>query len=447
MQVIIIGANAAGLSAASQVKRQKPDWNVVVFEQRDYISYAACGIPYYVQGLVSDLDQLITITPEDAIKKRNLDLRLNCPVESINIETKTVIANGANGRFELPYDRLLIATGARPQQGKIDYRTTGRIFNAHNLKDAESIRRFIQDDKPATCAVIGGGYIAIEMLEAFMELGLETHLIHRRSALARSFEKEISSLTLAEMKQEGVILQLDQAVQAIREVNGQVEVKTAQDLFRYDFVVVATGVEPVNKLAADCGVELGVGEAIRVNAHMETSTPDIFAAGDCAETRNIITGKATYLPLALKANKEGMIAGLNISGEKVVFPGVLGSAITKFMNLGLARTGLTLQEAEENGFNAVKIKVEANSKSHYYPGRGTLTVLIVADKNSGRLLGAQLAGPVDGVKRIDTFITAITAGYDLDQLFSLDLAYAPPFSPVYDPVALAGRVGRKKVER
>jgi len=222
-------------------------------------------------------------------------------------------------------------------------------------------------------------------------------------------------------------------------------VHTDKGVLTYDLVIVAVGVEPNSALAKNCGIETGVKGSIKVDQYMRTNIPDIYAAGDCTETTDIVTGRPVYVPLALKANKEGIVAGVNISGGNEAFPGVLGTAIMKFYDLGLARTGLTLAEAEAAGFPAVKFTVTSNSKAHYFPGAGKLTAVLTADKKTGRLLGAQLAGPVDGVKRIDTYATSITAKMTLDDIFQLDLAYAPPFSPVYDPVVLTGRVGRKKV--
>lgn len=442
-RVLIIGGNAAGMSAASQVKRQKSDWDVMVFEKGPYISYAACGIPYHVEGLVPDLEDLITVSPEEAVEKRKINLKLHHEAIAIDPRGKQVTVDSPNGPLTESFDYLVIAAGARPLKTDLDYSPSKRIYTVHSLNDSETLRSFIENDSPAKCAVIGGGYIAIEMLEALKKRGLETHMIHRRDELARSFEKEISDLAMAEMSKEQIILNLNRPVSRVVEKNETVEVYTDKDVLKYDLVIVATGVEPNSHLAHECGIETGVKGSIRVNQYMQTNYPYIYAAGDCAETKDIITGNSVYVPLALKANKEGVVAGVNISGGKEAFPGVLGTAITKFCKLGLARTGLTLAEAEKNGFNALKFKVESNSKAHYYPGRGTLTAVLIADKNKGRLLGAQLAGPVDSVKRIDVYATAITAGMTIDQIFQLDLAYAPPFSPVYDPVILTGRVGRK----
>ncbi len=445
-KVVIIGGNAAGLSAASQVKRQKPDWEVIVFEKGPYISYAACGIPYHVQGIVNSLEDLITVTPEEAINKRKLDLRLNHTVTAINPQKKSVAVDRPESSLTENFDYLVIATGARPLTAGIEYRPSKNVSTVHTLDDSIALRNLLETEKPRKCAVIGGGYIAIEMLEALKERGIETHLIHRRENLSRTFETEISDLAKAEMIRQGIVLNLNHSVLRIVEGDNSVEVYTDQGTLNYDLVIVATGVEPVSTLAQQCGIEIGVKNSIRVNARMQTNFPYIYAAGDCTETKDLVTGKAVYVPLALKANKEGVTAGVNICGGEETFPGILGTAITKLCDLGLARTGLTLAEAENNGFDALRFSVKSNSKAHYYPGAGSLTAVLVAEKQGGRLLGAQLAGPVDSVKRIDVYATAITAGMTLDQIFQLDLAYAPPFSPVYDPIVLAGRVGRKMVE-
>lgn len=444
-KVVIIGGNAAGLSAASQVKRQNPGWEVTVYEKGRYISYGACGIPYYVAGLVPSLDKLITLTAEEATTKRNLILKLLHEVRAINPTEKKITFSAKGHVGSDSFDYLVIATGADPQKGVIEYSPSTRVLTVNNLDDADALRGLIEEGRVKRCAVIGGGYIAIEILEALKQRGLETDLVHRRQDLARSFEKEISELALAAMENKGINLRLNRPVSRILEQNERVEVCSGEEALDYDLVVVATGVEPNSALARDCAIETGVKGAIKVNQYMQTSCANIYAAGDCTETTNIITGRPVYVPLALKANKEGVVAGINICGGGEAFPGIAGTAVTKFFDLGLARTGLTLSEALEHGFEATKFTVKSNSRSHYYPGGGTVTTVLIADKKEGRLLGAQLAGPLDSVKRIDVYASALTAKMNMNQLFHLDLAYAPPFAPVYDPVILAGRVGRKMV--
>lgn len=442
-KVLIIGGNAAGMSAASQVKRLKPGWTVVVLEKSRHISYASCGIPYYLEGAVSSIEKLVALTPRQAIQDRGIDLKLNHEATGIQPAEKRVIVQSAAGTSEETYDYLLIATGASPHTGGIPVSAKERVFFIKNLDDAAALQTFIDEAKPRNCAVIGGGYIALEMLEALQVRGLSTHLVHRRSHLARTFEPEISEIITQKAARMGIKLNLNTAVEAVAEKNGQAAVQTpAGDLF-FDCAVLALGVKPNTGILKNTSIKLGVKEAVQVNRYMQTSAHNIYAAGDCAETTNLITGKPAHVALALKANKEGSIAGTNICGGREQFPGTLGTAILKFFDLGIARTGLTKDEAKENCFEPLQFKISSHSKAGYYPGGGLLTSILTVDQRDGRLLGAQLAGPLDGVKRIDVYATALANRMTMEQLYDLDLAYAPPFSPLYDPVILAARVGKK----
>ena len=443
-KVIIIGGDAAGMSAASQIKRQHADWDVMVFEKGDYVSYAACGMPYYIQGLVSHFDSLIEITPEKFINERKIDLRLKHEVIKINAEEKNVLVKTPEKTFEENFDYLVIATGASPQVPPIPI-SGNKIFTINNLYDTKKLESFIMENKPESCAVIGGGFIAIEMVESFKNRGIGTHLIHRRDSLARMFEKEVSDAILEEMKQNNVNLHLNCHVESIDEENGKVCVQTSEEKIYVDFLLLATGVKPNSEIAKNAGINTGVRDAISVNSFMQTNYPYIYSAGDCTETRSIITGEPIYTPLALKANREGMIAGLNISGKKEKFAGSCETAITKIFSKSIARTGLTLERALKNNIDAIKFSVISKTKARYYPGAEKMKSIVIAEKGSGRILGAQLVGPIYAVKRIDVWVAAITAKFTLKDIYNLDLAYSPPFSPVWDPVLLAARVGRKHI--
>lgn len=438
-----MGGNAAGLSAASQVKRLKPDWEAVVFEKGKYVSYAGCGMPYHIEGIVPHFEDLIELTPEVAVQERKIDLRLNCTVTAVDPGKKELRVDTPEGMRTEKFDYLLIATGALPITEGIRLEKSNRIFTIKDLTDTKEILRFIEEKKPRKCAVVGGGYIAVEMLESFKGRDLETHMIHRRSDLANTFEKEISTIIKNKMQEKGIILNLNKAVQKLKEKKNRIVVVTDQEELEYDFVLVATGVKPNTEILAGTPLQLGIKNAVKVNPYLQTNFDYIFAAGDCAETTNLITGKPAYVPLAPKANKEGFLAGINICGGREKFPGILETAITKFFDLGIARTGLSLDAAEKNGFNAVKFTFSSPSKAKYFPGTGNLNSVIIMNKTDGRILGAQLAGPLDSVKRIDVFSTVITNKMSVNDVFKLDLAYSPPFSPVFDPVILAARIGRK----
>jgi NADPH-dependent 2,4-dienoyl-CoA reductase/sulfur reductase-like enzyme len=443
-KVIVIGGDAAGMSAASQIKRQQKDWHVTVFEKGNYVSYAACGMPYYLEGTVAHFNSLVEITPETFINDRKIDLRLNHEVIRVNCKEKKVTVKNKENTFEDSFDFLVIATGASPVKPDFSV-TSDKVFTLNNLPDTEKLNDFIKQTSARSCAVIGGGFIAVEMIEAFKMRGLDTHLIHRRSSLARMFEPEISEIILKKAEKNGVVLHLDSHIKEIRDFKGQTEVVLENKTLKFDFILLATGVMPNTDFLLNSGIKLGVKNSVSVNEFMQTSFPFIYSAGDCTETKNIVSQEKIFLPLALKANREGMIAGLNISGKKEKFPGCCETAVTKIFDKGIARTGLTLERALKNGFDAVKFSVISGTKARYYPDSGKIKSVIVAEKGSGKVLGAQLAGPVEAVKRIDVWATVITSKMTLNNVYNLDLAYSPPFSPVWDPVLLAARVGRKHI--
>ncbi|HAP32534.1 MAG TPA: hypothetical protein DCQ14_05725 [Firmicutes bacterium] len=448
--VIIIGGNGAGLSAASQIKRLQPAWEMIVYEKGTHISYAGCGMPYYIEGIIPRFADLFELTPETVVKDRKIDLRLQHEVLALNPEQKELMVRTPAGTETVRFDTLLIATGAVPILEGIRLGPPAqprRVFTLKSMDDMQEIAKFLDVQKPSRCAVIGGGYIAAEMLEAFKTRGLETHLVHRRDQLANTFEPEISALILQRMTKEGIVLNLQRAVQELLEEGDKVVVRTdSGDLF-YDFVLIATGVQPNTAFLRQSGIELGIKGAVVVNKSLQTNHPHIYAAGDCAQTTSIITGRPVYVPLAPKANKEGYTAGTNIAGGRDEFPGIVETAVTKFFDMGIARTGLTLDGALQHGFNAAKYTFSARSKARYYPGGGEVYSAIVVNKDDGRFLGAQLTGPLDSMKRIDVYAVMIQQGVTVDEAFKLDLAYSPPFAPLYDPVILAARLGRNYVSR
>lgn len=444
MRVIIIGGDAAGMSAASQVKRQRPGYEVIVFERGDYISYAACGIPYYVGGAVSGLDDLIEVSPEEAREKRKVDLRLRHTVVSIDPSRRTVTVEHDGTQALEPYDRLVIATGAHAQTLGIDVGAYPNVFTMNDLYDAARIKTFIAERRPRSMAVVGGGYIGLEACESFRGQGLETTLVHRREDLQRSFEKEISEIIKQKLTEQGVSLNLGRPFSGLEQRGDRIGIVRDIDVLEFDAVLLAIGVEPNSDLAGKAGIKLGANRAIRVNEFMETDIEGIYAAGDCATARMTTFGIEVHAPLALKANKQGLIAGTNIAGEREAFAGVLNTAITKVFDLGVARTGLSFDQARELGFEPEKVMVKSRDRARYYPGSSPMTSLVIIGRKDRRVLGAQLAGGVESVKRIDVYACAISNRMTIDQVFDLDLAYAPPFSPVYDPVLLAARVARKK---
>ncbi len=314
----------------------------------------------------------------------------------------------------------------------------------NDLYDAAHIRRFIAEHKPGRIAVIGGGYIGLEAVEAFHGQGIATTLVHRRQDLHRSFEKEISEIIKGRLAEQGVELRLGQSFSGLEQRGEKIGVVRENDVLEFDAVLLAIGVEPNSDLAAAAGIELGEARAVRVDEFMQTSAEGVYAAGDCATATLSTFGIEVHAPLALKANKQGLIAGMNIAGVREAFAGIMQTAITKIFDLGVARTGLAFDQAVRLGLEPEKVVVTSRDRARYYPGSSPLTSLVIVGGKNRRVLGAQLAGRLEAVKRIDTYATAIFGGMTIDQVFDLDLAYAPPFSPVYDPVLLAARVARKK---
>ncbi len=447
-RVIIIGGNAAGLSAASQIKRSNPSWQVTVYEKTKEVSYASCGIPYFIQGKVKSSHELFALTPEKIRDNRDIDLQLETEVVKVMPQESQIKVSSDTQEWLEQFDYLVIATGASPDAKGVKI-NSNRTFNIKYVHHGEYIKEFMANNKPKQVGIIGGGYIALEMAETFKELGLDTTLIHRRDQLNRAFMPEISKTIFDKLQSNGVKLQLNTDISKIEDTQQGEKVAVIPkqgESMEFDMVITAIGVSPNTDLLEGSGIELGINNAIQVSEFMQTNYSHIYAAGDVVETKDLITGQPAFSPLALKANKEGSIVGTNIANEKneEEFPGVLKSSILKVFDLGIARTGLTEAEANQAGFNAKTVALEAGSKPGYYPGADKLQILAIADTETGRLLGTQITGPVEDVKRIDTFAALIQMKASLEDIYNLDLTYAPPFSPVYDPVVLTGRVGRKK---
>ncbi len=447
-KVIIIGGNAAGLSAASQIKRAHTNWHVKVFEKTEEVSYASCGIPYYVQGKIMDPNHLFALTPDKLTWSRGIDLHLNTEIIGVDPEASQVSVKNKDGTItEEIFDYLVIATGTHPDAKGVEVNSK-RVFSVQYIGDGKTIKDAVARFNPKKVGVVGGGYIALEMAETFKNLGIDTTLIHRRNQINRMFEPEISDQALTYLEQNGIHLELNTEIKKMTDAtyNHKVILETIRGKqLSFDLVIQAIGVSPNTKFLENSGIELGVNHTIKVSRYLQTNYPNIYAAGDAVETIDLISGKPIFVPLALKANKEGSIAGTNIAAEEnqEMFPGVVKSAILKIFDRGIARTGLTLEEAEKNGFEAEKVIIETSTKPGYYPGSQKITFYVIFDKGTGKLLGCQIFGPVPDIKRIDTMAALLQAGQTVNDLYHLDAAYAPPFSPVYDPLVLAGRVSRK----
>ncbi|MFC7226889.1 FAD-dependent oxidoreductase [Salinirubellus salinus] len=467
---VVVGGDAAGMSAASKAKRDHPDLEVVVFEKGEWVSYGACGMPYYVEGTVADLDELISLTPEEIIEDRDIDLRRFHEVVAVDTVARTVTVRNEDGTFEQGYDHLLLATGAAPTTPPVEGVDLDCVFTLSSLDDAEGIRealeaeevtedlvgssegavvQFIRDRDPKRVAVVGGGYIGLEMADVLRTRGCSVHLFQRSDHVLSHYDEDVATVVEEHLREHGVTLHLGSAVEGIEgDAAGDAEAVVAEDgRTEVDMVVLGTGVRPRTALAEEAGIDLGPTGAIATDEYRETSAPDVYAAGDCAEAVNVVTGEVDYVPLALTANRHGRAVGQTVAGTPTLAGGVARTAISMVVEMEVARTGITDEdEAREYGFDPVSRTVTTKSRSGYYPGSEPITVHMTACRRTGRLLGASIAGTDRAGKRIDTVAAALHEEATVAELERYDLAYAPPFSPVWDPVLTAAKVLNSAVE-
>ncbi len=431
------------MSAASKVRRVQKDREIVVFERGYHTSYAACGMPYYIAGQVEDSDRLIARKPEIFRKKQNIDVRVRHEVIRIDTTDKIVVVNDLEKgeEFREGYGELLIATGAIPVKPDLPGMDAKGVFSLSILQTGIEVYKYIESIKPQTAVIVGGGYIGIEMAEALLERGMKVSLVDMAPQVMTTMDPDMAGLISDYMRKEGVEVYLEEKLERLEVGSGgRVDaVVTDKQTLEADLVITGMGVRPNSGLVKDAGIETGVREAIRINKKMQTTVPGVWAAGDCAESYHLITGEPTFIALGTVANKHGLTAGTNISGGDVEFPGVLGTAITKFNDMEIARTGLSEKEAESLGRKFRSASIEARTRAGYYPGSDKITVKLLADAKTNRLLGGQIVGMQGAGKRIDTIATALTAGMTARNIMDLDLSYAPPFSPVWDPVQIAAR--------
>jgi NADPH-dependent 2,4-dienoyl-CoA reductase/sulfur reductase-like enzyme len=446
-KIVIIGGDAAGMSAASKAKKVNPDLDVIVFEKGPHISYAACGIPYYISGVVDDWKKLVILTPDEAIQKRHVDVRVHHEVLSIDPANRQVMARNllGNESFFESYDKLIIATGAKPRVPQISGLDLPGVFMLRTIQDGIDIKSYIKENQPKSVVVVGGGYIGLEMVEAFRRLGLDVTVIEQLDRIMVSVDAEIATVIEEELHKNDVKIYLRSTLSGIKtDKDGSLALDVAggPGKINADMVLISIGVQANADLAKAAGIRLGKRGGIRINEKMETTFANIYAAGDCAEYKHIVSGRNTYIPLAPAANKGGRVAGENAAGGNAVFPGILGTSITKIFDLEVARTGLSYRDLSETVYSKVKqISITEKNRAHYYPDAEKLTIRIIAEQRSNRILGAQIIGGKGTAKKIDLLALAIMNNMTLDDIHQLDLAYAPPFSPVYDPILIAANVG------
>ena len=441
MKVVIVGGVAGGATAAARIRRLDEQAEIVVFERSGYISYANCGLPYYIGGVIEDAGELTLQTPESFFARFRVQMKVLHEVTAIHPDRKTVsVTNLQTGeRFEESYDKLLLSPGAKPTQPRFPGADSDRLFTLRTVEDTLRIRAYIDEHHPRSAVLAGGGFIGLELAENLRELGMDVTIVQKPMHLMTPFDADMAALIHGEMRQHGVKLALGHTVEGFAQRDGGMDV-LLQDAapLHADMVILAIGVTPDTGLAKDAGLELGVRGSIAVSDRMETSVPDIYAVGDAVQVRHFVTGQDALIALAGPANKQGRIAADNICGGDSRYTGSQGSSVLKVFDMTAALTGLNETQAAAAGLDADAVILSPMSHAGYYPGGRVMTMKVIFEKETYRLLGAQIVG-FEGVdKRIDVLATAIRAGMKATELKDLELAYAPPYSSAKDPVNMAG---------
>jgi NADPH-dependent 2,4-dienoyl-CoA reductase/sulfur reductase-like enzyme len=463
-RLVVIGGDAGGMTAATLVRRSAPQMRVTVFERGPYVSYAAWGVPYYVGRVVDDAKKLIVRTPEQ-LRELGIDVRVLHEVTAVDLAAREVTVRrvdtgrDAGEEFREPFDQLLFATGAAAVRPDLSGMDSEGVFGLANLADGLRLDRFLEEEGPRRAVVVGGGYIGIEMAEALLQRGLSVSVVGRAPQVMNTLDPDMGTLVSDALRGAGIALYLGETVTgfesgarsgpspgqgggrspAVGDRSRVRAVLTSERRLEADLVVLGLGVRPNTALAAAAGLPLGERGSIVVDAGMRTPIPGVWAAGDCAQSFHLVSRRPTWVSLATVSNKMGRVAGLNLAGGTASLPGVLGTAVTKVFGLEVARTGLGEAAIQELGLEYVASVIGSSTHAHYYPGSRPITVKLLAERGSGRLLGGQIVGGEGAAKRIDVVATALHAGLTAADMLYLDLAYAPPVSPVWDPVLMAVR--------
>ena len=443
MKIVIVGGVAGGATAAARIRRLDEKAEIVVFERTGYISYANCGLPYYIGDVITNKKALTLQTPASFDARFNVDMRVRHEVNRINKERKTVtVTNLETGEvFEESYDKLLLSPGAKPTQPRVSGLGLDKVFTLRTVEDTFRIKEYVTEKQPKSVVIAGGGFIGVELAENLRELGLDVTIVQRPKQLMNPFDPDMASFIHSEMRKHGINLMLGRTVEGFEDGGGFIEMLIKDEApVRADFAVLAIGVTPDTALAKNAGLKLGLKDSILVNDRMETSYPDIYAVGDAVQVKHFVSGQDVLLPLAGPANKQGRIAADNICGRDSRYTGSQGSSVVKVFDITAASTGLNETKAKQAGIDADKVILSPMSHATYYPGGKVMTMKVVFEKETYRLLGAQIVGYEGVDKRIDVLSVAINAGFTGLQLKDLDLAYAPPYSSAKDPVNMAGFV-------
>lgn len=440
MKVVIVGGVAGGATAATRLRRLNEHAQITVFERSGYISYANCGLPYYIGGVIEDKEELTLQTPKSIWDRFRIDMKVHHEVTDIDTSQKTVTVHDLDSGkvYEESYDKLILSPGAKPVMPNLPGMDNEKIFTLRTVEDTLKIRAFVEERKPKTAVMVGGGFIGLEVAENLCDLGVKVTVVQRPKQLMNTLDYDMATLVHNKLRSKGISLKLGGDVIGFEEKERLQVLLKDDEPVSADMVLMAIGVSPESTLAKKAGLELGMKGAIVVNDKMETSVPDIYAVGDAVQVKHTVTGNDAVISLAGPANKQGRIAADNICGLDSHYKGSMGSSVIKLFDMTAANTGLTEKAAKDAGIDYERVVLSPASHAGYYPGAKVMTMKVVYEKNTLRILGAQIVGYDGADKRLDVIATAISAGLKADMLKDLDLAYAPPYSSAKDPVNMAG---------
>jgi NADPH-dependent 2,4-dienoyl-CoA reductase/sulfur reductase-like enzyme/rhodanese-related sulfurtransferase len=445
---LVVGGVAAGPKAAAKARRCDPEMEIVIYQAEDEISYAGCGFPYYISGMIKERQELISRTAGQ-FAQEGIRILKNRRIEKIDIQNHAVTGRktGSGETFTDHFDRLVLATGAYPIRPKIEGMDLNNVFYLRSIFDADAIFQMIRSENIQNVVIAGGGYIGLEMAESLVRLGKNVLIAELAPQILTLFDEDFAGILRQYLEKKGVKIFTSEGIKALKGKEGKVtHAQTVSYELEADVVLMSLGVRPKVELAKQAGLRIGETGAIWVSEEMKTSAEGIYSAGDCAETTHLVTGKKVWIPLGSTANKQGRVVGTNVCGGKATFQGVMGTTIFKTFDFNVAKTGLSMTEAETEGLHPIQAIVRGYDRAHYYPGGKESALKVIVDKETGRILGGQAVGEGPSDKFIDILAMALHARMTCRELASVDLAYAPPFSPVLSPIIVAANVLMNKLE-